>query len=163
MKKIKLQKGFFTIVDDDDYGELVKYKWYAHCKVRKHYVLCCIPISKKKGIFKRSELSMSRYILNISDPKIVVDHINGNTFDNRRSNLRACTSAENTRNMVKHKDSSSKYKGVHCIKINEKWRSIIRVNKIAISLGYFTNEIEAAKAYDIAAVKYFGEFARPNF
>lgn len=92
-----------------------------------------------------------------------VDHINGDTLDNRRSNLRLCTTTENNRN-VRHYGLSSQFKGVqrlaNCI---DRWRAHIQVDGRLIHLGCFPSAAEAARAYDEAALKYFGEFARLNF
>ena len=91
-----------------------------------------------------------------------VDHINGNTLDCRRENLRIVTSRQNTMNIHIIRGKSC-YKGVFWNKDIEKWYSRIGVNYKLINLGYFASEIEAAKAYDRAALKHFGEFARLNF
>lgn len=91
-----------------------------------------------------------------------VDHINGDGMDNRRENLRLCSRRENIQNSVKRKnDASSIYKGVHLCK--NRWRSKITINGKQIHIGYFDHELDAAKAYDGAAIRFFGDFARPNF
>lgn len=91
-----------------------------------------------------------------------VDHINGDTLDNRRCNLRLCRRIQNARN-VKKKSGSSQYKGVTWLRWCERWMARITVNYRQIILGYFTDETKAAKAYDEAARKHFGEFAKTNF
>jgi len=91
-----------------------------------------------------------------------VDHINGNGLDNRKDNLRFCTSSQNYQNSRKRKNCSSKYKGVWWHKQSKKWQTGIVLNYKNYHLGYFTNEIEAAKAYDLTAAEFFGEFARLN-
>ncbi len=91
-----------------------------------------------------------------------VDHINGNPLDNRRENLRICENAENNRNKGLTKASTSGYKGVSLYKRSGTWRAYIVTNYKQKHLGTFDNPIDAAKAYNVAAIKFHGEFARLN-
>ena len=93
---------------------------------------------------------------------LVIDHINGNGLDNRRANLRLATVAQNAWNSKKRK-SRSGYKGVCYDKAKRRWRAAIVHHGRRIHLGYFKEKLEAAKAYDTAAIKYFGQFAHTNF
>jgi AP2 domain-containing protein/HNH endonuclease len=104
---------------------------------------------------------LHRLIMNAPADK-EVDHINGDTLDNRRCNLRICSHKENLRNQKLPKNSKSGYKGVTWYKRIKKWRSHIRLNKKQIHLGYFDDIKLAANAYNEAAIKYFGEFAKLN-
>ena len=88
---------------------------------------------------------------------------NHNELDNRRDNLRRCTPLQNMQNQRPHRNGSSAFKGVCWNKKREKWQVQIRWEGHKKHLGYFDNEIEAAMAYDIVAVRYFGEFASLNF
>ena len=108
---------------------------------------------------------LHRIILNCPSD-LVVDHINGDSLDNRKSNLRACTHKENIRNQKKHKNAThSRYKGVTFRKNLKKkpWESFIYPNGKSLRLGYFSTEVEAAKAYDRAAIIHYGEFCKLNF
>lgn len=97
------------------------------------------------------------------DPEII-DHINGRQGDNRISNLRSCTNAENSRNYKKITQSTSKYRGVSWVKRDQKWAARISDgNGMKISLGNHSCEIQAAMAYDAMARKVHGEFATLNF
>lgn len=96
------------------------------------------------------------------DSKILVDHKDRNPFNNLDDNLRIATQQQNGANKLKKPGCASIYKGVTWNKAREKWRACITFNRKCIHLGYFTNEIEAAKAYNEATAKYFGEFAVLN-
>jgi hypothetical protein len=89
-----------------------------------------------------------------------VDHINGNTLDNRKENLRLCTHSENIKNQKLRSNNKSGYKGVYFCKNNQKWRSSIRVNGKKFYLGSFNNPEEAYASYCDASKKYHGEFGR---
>lgn len=92
-----------------------------------------------------------------------VDHIDGNKLNNTRGNLRIASNAENKMNRDKQSNNTSGYKGVSFHKKYKKWRAIIGIQGKSIHLGYFSDAVEAAKAYDDSARKYHGEFARTNF
>jgi hypothetical protein len=92
----------------------------------------------------------------------VVDHINGNRLDNRRANLRICTHKENSRNRTKSVGKTSKHKGVHYEADRKRWRASIRYDGKLICLGRYKSEEAASTAYDNAATKYFGKFAKTN-
>lgn len=146
MLKIKLTQNHYAIVDDEDYEWLSRHKWY--------YFNGCAARQSNHHIY------MSREI--VKAPKgLEVDHKNGDRLDNRKANLRICEKAENLRNRtVKQKNNTSGYKGVFCM--GSKWISQIRYKSKLIYLGVFNSPIIAARAYDKAALLYFGEFARLN-
>jgi hypothetical protein len=93
----------------------------------------------------------------------MTDHRNGITLDNQRHNLRHCTNAENSRNRKLHKNNTSGYKGVSWRKKENKWYTNITVNRKNLHIGGFSCLVKAAKAYDEAARKHFGDFAWLNF
>ena len=99
----------------------------------------------------------------LGSPGYVVDYINGDRTDNRRCNLRVCTSKENVRNSKLSANNSSGYKGVSYDKRRKKYSSSISVDYRNHFLGYFDNPEDAARKYDEAAIRYFGEYARLNF
>ena len=94
---------------------------------------------------------------------LFVDHIDHNGLNNRRSNLRLCTTAQNARNVFSYKGSTSKYKGVCWYKEGRKWAAKIKLNNKAYHLGLFEDETEAAIAYDKKARELHGEFGCLNF
>ena len=160
MKQIQLSKGKVAIVDDDDYEYISQWKWHAHFNA---ILRTWSAIRKEKGENgKYRQVFMHNKIMNAPDG-FEVDHINHDRLDNRRSNLRICTHKENTFNRRSQNKSRSKYKGVAWHKHNKMWQANITVDGKQIPLGYFKNEIDAAKAYDMASKKYQGDFAFLNF
>jgi len=157
-KQIPLTQGKFAIVDAKNFDWLNQWKWYAHFNGRNWYADRRISFGKQ-----RRTLSMHRVIMNLKfNDRKDVDHIDGNSLDNREQNLRICSRSQNQANRKLQK-GTSKYKGVCWYKKYEKWEASIRVNNKNIHLGYFENELDAAAAYDLAALKYFDEFAKTNF
>jgi len=106
---------------------------------------------------------MHRDVLKVGEG-LVIDHVNRKGLDNRKGNLRGATHSENARNRGKLKRGGvSAYKGV-CRCVGRKgWQARIKVDGKLLFLGYFREEVNAAKAYDAAAREYFGEFAGVNF
>jgi HNH endonuclease/AP2 domain len=91
-----------------------------------------------------------------------IDHINGNKLDNRRENLRPATCTQNNRNVCKRKDNTSGYKGVSWNNRRQKWEAYISVDGRSSHLGYYSTALEAALAYNVAAVQHHHEFAYLN-
>jgi hypothetical protein len=115
----------------------------------------------KKRNDKTIQLLLHRLLTNCETGKIV-DHINHNTLDNRKKNLRVCTSSQNQSNRTSLIAKTSNYKGVYFDKERRKWTAQITVNRKGIYLGRYLNEKKAAQRYNEAAIKYFGEFALIN-
>ena len=107
---------------------------------------------------------MHREIIEVPDG-MFVDHINHRGLDNRKANVRPATPADNARNAryPKRKNATSKYRGVWYNKKKKRFRAVIGINNTRKIIGNYKNEIDAAKAYDKAAKKYYGEFAMLNF
>ena len=158
MKTIPLTKGFLATVDDSDFEVLSKNKWCVNGREGKEYAV------RHTGGSKNQLLYMHRDILN-APPDLQVDHINHNGLDNRRQNLRLVTNSQQHMNSYGRKGHSSKYKGVHreVLKWGSSWQAYITVHGKNIRLGTFRTEEDAAIAYDHAARKYFGQYAKPNF
>ncbi len=156
MRLIPLTQGKFAIVDDEDYEELNKHKWHAHKEGGTFYARCCVWRDHRA-----MHLRMHRKILGALASQ-QCDHINGNGLDNRRSNLRICTHAENGWNR-KLQEGTSIFKGVDWVKAKCGWQARIMCNNVRHYLGVFGHEGDAARAYDTAARELFGEFARLNF
>lgn len=155
MKEIPLTQGKVAIVDDQDYALVSQYKWCAKWNGRHWY--------SHKSIVKNGRqytLFMHRFITD-APTGMQVDHVNGDTLDNRRSNLRLCTPSENQQNRGRPISNSSGYKGVR--KDGNRWCAAIMVNGKYFHLGSFAEPVEAAHAYDSAARRHFGEYAKTNF
>lgn len=149
-KKLPLTKARYALVDEEDFEILSTYKWsvsgtpdrpYAH-----NHVL---------GLLHRAIVA--------PPGDMEVDHINGNTLDNRRSNLRVCTSSQNKANSRIRSDNTSGFRGVSSYKRGRSWTSGIGFKGKWIFIGRFSDPMDAARAYDIKAREIFGEFARLNF
>lgn len=109
---------------------------------------------------REENVRLGRWVMH--NPKgLLVDHINHNILDNRRCNLRATTAAQNSRNRRPHKNTTSRFKGV-CRTRSGKWQAQIKVDLKSVYLGMFDDELEAAKAYNEAARKAYGEYAYLN-
>lgn len=153
MKEIPLTNSeLFALVDDEDYEIVSEHDWHFN----KGYA--------ETRIY-RNTISLHRFVLGLKrGDGIYVDHINDDGLHNYKSNLRKCTNQENIRNRRKQiKRVSSVYKGVSWDRTSNKWSSKIKYDRKKIHIGTFDCEKMAAKAYDIYADKYFGEFARLNF
>ena len=152
MKEIKLTQGKVALIDDEDYEMVSKLKWYAMKTSNKFYVA------------SSNNKYLHRFIMNVTDSNIKVDHINGDTLDNRRSNLRLCSHRENIRNCVISKNNTIGYKGIWIRNDGrkKKYAAEITFNYKRIKLGSFYTLEEAAEAYNEAALKYHGEYSNLN-
>lgn len=156
MKEIKLSQGKVALVDDEDFKYLNQFKWCVNTSSNAHYAT-----RRDNG----SMVYMHRVIMK-TPQNLTVDHINFNTIDNQKCNLRNCTISENHMNR-RPRSSKSKYLGVTLLRINEFgkyfWRAYIKINKKWTHIGVYNDEIDAARAYDNMAHIHHGEFANLNF
>lgn len=161
MKIIPLSKGKEAIVDDEDYAWISEKNWHANPVGRnKEYFYAY------RNAYHRSPMAMHRDIM--GDPKgMIVDHINGNTLDNRRANLRLCTKSENKRNSYKciRATRGKLFKGVYQDKRypNTYFAAVYVDGKKITKRGNYRTPEEAARAYDRLATLHYGEFANLNF
>lgn len=144
-----LPNGDYFLIDATDYPEVSEHRWsldeqgYMHTTIQgKHIKLHCYLLASKGS---------------------TVDHINGNRNDDRRSNLRICSTMGNSRNQRLRFTNTTGYKGVSYDQRRKKYVASITANYKTKFLGYFSDPIEAAMKYDQAACLLFGEYARPNF
>ena len=159
-RRIRLNNGMYATVDPEDYVGLPKDRWTCYKKGRSYYTIR--HFSKNEGAGKKCT-SMHRLIMR-APAGVIVDHINHNGLDNRKANLRFATIEQNAQNQRKTRTkTSSRFKGVNRAKGPKVWQARIYHNKRSINLGHFSSEVEAAKAYDKAALVYQDKFAILNF
>ena len=151
--KLTTGNGTKILVDAEDLPELLTYCWnvatcgYAYAANWKN---------------NNKRIAMHRLLMGVTDSNLTVDHINGDKLDNRKSNLRVCTLAQNHSNKGKGKTNTSGYKGVTLHKQTNTWCAKIYVNGRSICIGYYKDKVRAAIAYNKAAVEYNGEYAHQN-
>ena len=159
MKTIPLTRNYFTKVDNEDYKKFASFRWYAAFDKREKKNRAC---RKVKINGKWSTEHLARVIMKA--PKgIYIDHINQNTLDNRRCNLRFCNESTNQMNMKRRKDNISGYKGVSWFKSSKAWYTSITKNGTRYYFGPYRSKIKAALKYDELAKELFKEFAKLNF
>jgi len=164
MKEIPLTRGYVAIVDDCDYDYLMQWKWSA---TRENYANDYIYAVRTPS--NQKTIRMHRVVMGLAGFKLdgyVVDHINGNSLLNTRSNLRLATSGQNITSSHKPIKNKHGYRGVwtsvspHTSKVS--YRAEINCERKRYKLGTFATPEEAAQAYNEAAIRLFGEFARLN-
>lgn len=154
----KLGEGKFAIVDSSDFDLYAQFRWVAICS-KATGDLYAVRYKKVEG--KNTAIMLHRLIAKCPADRIV-DHENGNTLDDRSSNLRVCLHGQNMQNRKPSSVSRSKFKGVYLDKRSGNWRAEIVSEGIRYRLGSFKKEIDAAKAYNAAAEKLHKSFARLN-
>jgi len=160
MKLIPLTQGQFAKVSDEWYEELNKFKWYAVYNPCTESFYANRNSSRLFG--KQKKILMHRVIAGTPDG-METDHRDGDTLNNLPDNLRNCTNIQNQCNRGKQANNKSGFKGVTWYKRSKIWRVQIKVYGKVIHLGYYLIPEQAARAYDKAAKKYFGEFAKLNY
>jgi hypothetical protein len=150
-KEIPLSRGLFALVDDEDYPRLSAYKWNLTSDgyAARHDV----PPQRKTILMHREIIS--------APSGFEVDHIDGCRINNQKSNLRLATRTENRRNLKPYRSNSTGFKGVVRTRTGF-WAARIGLDGKKIHLGQYATPEEAALAYNLAALKYFGEFAKLN-
>lgn len=151
MATVILSRGEIAVVDEEDLALVSQKSWYAAYGPSGNVYA---EARHGKGHIRMHTLITGQYS---------IDHIDNDGLNNRRSNLRPATQSQNGMNRNKVRGTSSKFKGVGWHKKTRCWRAYIKRDGMTKSLGYYKDEIEAAKAYDKAALELFGEYAKLNF
>jgi hypothetical protein len=153
VKQIKLTQGKVALIDDQDFAEVSKRKWFAVFDGYNWYA------SSRDGTHRH----MRMHTFLMKPPSGVrIDHWDRNGLNNQRRNLRICTQSQNCHNRYFRIANKSGFKGVSWKKTNRKWCAQIKVGPKVMHLGLFKDPKEAAKVYDQAALDHFGEFALTN-
>src|ERR1019366_6487913 len=151
MKEIKLTQGYVALVDDEDFARVSQYRWHARIEQRKDGSIRTVyagrNIRKEDGT--RGAQLLHNFILGVLN----LDHKDHDGLNNQRHNLRTSTISQNNQNTRKYANNTSGFKGVYYRERRRAWEVYIRINKKLKFVGYFTDLLEAARAYDVAAVK----------
>lgn len=156
-REMPLTQGYVAIVDDADWELACKHFWQIRKSGHLRYAQTVIYSAGTQRVIK-----MHRVIMGAGAGQIV-DHIDGNGLNNTRANLRFVTPSESMMNTRKRQNCTSQFKGVYWSTERQCWRVEMHKNYKKITLGSFANELDAARAYDTAARKHFGEYAHLNF
>lgn len=164
IREVVLTQGFVAIIDEADWPLVSQFKWHAAKSSYGdyYYAAACIARSRAEAIGCKKHFKLHQLLMGF--PGLLIDHRDGNRMNNRRSNLRVATIAQNSRNSSKPRvPCSSRFKGVSWHRKHQVWQVFIQVNRKNKFLGHFKDEEEAGRVYDIAARFHYGQFARLNF
>jgi AP2-like factor, euAP2 lineage len=158
-------KGYVTIIDDEDYDLIKEYSWRVCTKEEKQGLIYFHAATKRDPVTRaQKDIRLHRFIMKCSTGDgIYIDHINHNTLDNRKCNLRKTDAGGNVRNSRKTIRNTSGYKGVSFFKRDSIYKACIKYKGVSYNIGGTPDIIEAAKLYDMMAIKLFGEYACINF
>jgi hypothetical protein len=156
-RTIPLNNGMEAVVDIPDFEFLSQWHWMAKT-VRGNTYPCRAFWENGRRVHRK----MHQELIVVPDGYLP-DHQNNNGLDNRRLNLRLATTSQNCQNTSLRSDNTSGYKGVSLHRQSGKWGVRIRIGRTYRRLGLFVDPVDAARAYDVAAREFFGEFARCNF
>lgn len=160
--ELTLTNGQVILIDAADYEWISQHKW-SPCGINQRYICRSKRAHETGGKWvPGAAVYLHREIMK-PQGREMVDHINQNGWDNRRSNLRIATKSQNMANKPKIRSNTSGYKGVSMVKKTGKWRARTNCNGREYTIGYFDNPEDAARAYDRKVIELFGDFAYLNF
>lgn len=156
--ELRLTKGVVQI-DDDDFKNVSEYGWFLKYDKKMDCYYCQTNSKSVNG--NRYTIAMHRFIMGLEKgDKRVVDHINHDTLDNRKSNLRVCTQSQNCMNRILKRSPTYGLVGVRFVEKNKNkpWRAVLKIKQKAVVVGSYTTKEEAHEAYQKASSQLFGEF-----
>lgn len=155
MKTIPLTQGYVALIDDADFETVSDFNWYAIKKGK----YAARNVQNPNGT--RTVLLMHKFLM----PGVPeIDHEDGDGLNNQRKNLRPATHRQNLQGFQKKRaGASSIFRGVTWDKQYQNWKTQVQVDGKNTYVGRFSDEDEAARAYDDAASRFFGRFASLNF
>lgn len=152
VKQIPLTQGKFALIDDPDFQSVSEHKWFAVTDGWNWYAARKV---------KKQQQRLHNFLME-PPPGVRIDHRDGNGLNCQRRNMRISTHAQNQQNRRSKNPHTSRFKGVSWRKSHKRWVAQIRVDRQVVYLGLFEREEDAARKYDAAAEKHFGEFALTN-
>lgn len=155
--------GEFALVNPEDFLEVAQYSWHGLEVTKGRSGRPLVYAASKAVLRLTGSQYLHRYLLGVTDPQVKVDHENHNGLDCRRINLRLTTNQQNQFNRRSNVGSTSQFKGVHWDPRKKRWRVRPKINGKYVHIGNFTDEVEAARAYDEAVANFQREFSNPNF
>jgi len=153
---LRLTNGQFTLVDADMFEFLKTKTWRVHSNGY-------IATGEYNPETQKAKIKYLHRLVNQTPEGMHTDHIDGNKRNNTRANLRSCTRTQNMMNQrTQTRNKYSKYKGVSWCKQHRCWVAGVKMNRKRTNLGLFKTEVDAAKAYNLKALEFFGSFAKLN-
>jgi hypothetical protein len=167
-RRFVTDNGYEYMIDEEDAEKISKYHWFGYQSYKKlangevkrerKYIAARLYKDRKTPL---KHIALHRVIMDAPEG-LQIDHVDGNGLNNKKSNLRICNQSQNLANGKRYRNNKSGYRGVTWHKKTKKWQAEITINHKRVALGYFHSPVEAGIAYNEAAKKSFGEFARLN-
>ncbi len=161
-REIPLTQGLIALVDDDNYEEISQFNWHAKVnpKTKRAYAVRWNIYKDASGAKKKNPVYMHHQVMGGRRDGFQIDHISRDSLDNRKVNLRWATPSQNCMN-AKFRVGKSGYRGVHVVQWG--YQATVNIEGKRTHVGFSKDPVVAAKAYDEAARKHYGEFAILNF
>lgn len=161
--RIPLNHGKYALVDAEDAAQIARHRWYASYDEARDGWIAKRGERLGSGRDMRVQSYQMHRVIMGAPPALGVTHLNGDTLDNRKMNLRLTTQQDRAARRRRNANNTSGYRGVALHKPTGKWRAYLTVEGDKRMLGYYATPEAAARVYDRVAWEVFGEFAYRNF